>query len=69
MDLQLLFWDYITWYLRISNGIPGDLKVMGQILKRIVLNFGPWELFDGTLLSLGLDLLNCRVRCSSSVFS
>ena len=38
--------------------VPGDLKVSWQIFKKIPMEFGPWELLDGTLLSLGLDWPN-----------
>lgn len=38
--------------------VPGDLKTSWQIFKKIPMNFGPWELCDGTLLRLGLDWPN-----------
>lgn len=41
--------------------VPGDLRTTARILKKIIMNFGPWELFDGTLLSLGLDWPNWMI--------
>ncbi len=34
---------------------PGSLAASAEILKKIVFQFYPWELFDGTLYILGLD--------------
>ncbi len=34
---------------------PGSLAASAEILKKIVFQFYPWELFDGTLYTLGLD--------------
>ena len=57
----ILFQQVRTFFLFVIGRlitVPGDLKITGQILKRIVTEFGPWELFDGTLLSMGLDWPN-----------
>lgn len=38
--------------------IPGNLRVTCDIFKAILSDFGPWELVDGTLYTLGMDRPN-----------
>lgn len=35
--------------------IPGDLHATAEIFRRILFHFSPWEFFDGTLYTIGLD--------------
>lgn len=41
--------------------VPGDLAVTGRILGSMVTDVRPWELVDGTILSLGLNEANLWV--------
>ena len=45
--------------------VPGNLTVSWDIVKRIITDFGPWELCDGTLLKVGLDWPNWVVAALS----
>lgn len=38
--------------------IPGELAVSVAIIKRMLTRFYPWELFDGTIFSMGLNVPN-----------
>ncbi len=40
---------------------PADLSVTKEILRKIVFNFGPWQLFDGTLFEVGMNAANFNV--------
>lgn len=35
--------------------IPNDLHATAEIFRRILFHFSPWEFFDGTLYTIGLD--------------
>lgn len=40
---------------------PGNLQVTKEVFRKIFFNFGPWQLLDGTLFTVGLDRANLNV--------
>ena len=40
---------------------PSDLAVSKEIFRKIFFNFGPWQLLDGTLYTVGLDAANMNL--------